>query len=620
MKKAIMREQIQAVVGCAEREFFGATLKKTFRYLSLAALTFMGAVMTGCSSDNNIIDEPQQPANKDNIVTLTTTVSLDGGASTRALAEDGTKTFAVGDQIAVCYPINSYPYWAKATSAALKAADITNSGKSAKFTVTLVNPKEGTIDINYCYPAALATIDGGYDVNALANQDGTLASISSGLDFCVCPVTWDGTGELPNCTLLNWFAICKFTVKDAGGTDITNTLTQFTIHKTDKSSSFDYTIRPKSPATTIGSSIYVAMHLLGDNDNITFNFTASSGTGNYTKTVTGKTLERGKIYPINLTMNEPSGAWNGDLANISASVLQADGQTVIVPNGTTLTGTLSGNYKITIADDATVTLNNAIINGTNDLDKQWAALTCNGNATIILKDGSTNTMKGFYKVFPGIFVPSGSTLTIKGGTAGTGQLTTSSNGEGAGIGGGYNIGDCGNIDIQGGNITATSGHAAGIGCGGAGKCGNISISGGTITATGGTSAAGIGSSTVGSGSSDQCGSITISGGTITATGGEHAAGIGSGYDSKCGAITITSGVTSVTATKGGDLAPNSIGAGGGDHASCGTINFGPAHVFDGSAWSPTTMVAGTYGGLNLAISTKTRDNDTWTLTPVPVTP
>jgi hypothetical protein len=91
----------------------------------------------------------------------------------------------VGDQIAVCYPISSYPYWAKATSAALKAADITNSGKSATFTVTLVNPKEGNLDINYCYPAALATIDGGYDENALANQDGTLASISSGLDFCI---------------------------------------------------------------------------------------------------------------------------------------------------------------------------------------------------------------------------------------------------------------------------------------------------------------------------------------------------------------------------------------------------------------------------------------------------
>ena len=591
--------------------------EQILRILSLAALTFMGAVMTGCSSDNNIIDETQQPANKDNIVTLTTTVSFDGGASTRALTEDGVKTFAEGDQIAVCYPISSDPYWAKATSAALKADDISADKKSATFTVTLVNPKGGDMEINYCYPAALATIDGGYDVNALANQDGTLASISSGLDFCIGAVQWDGTGELPNCTLLNRFAICKFTVKDAGGTDITNTLTQLTIHETDNYSSFDYTIKPKSPATTIGSSIYVAMNLPAENNNISFNFTANSGTGNYTKTVTGKKLERGKIYPINLTMTEPSGAWNGDLANISASVLQADCQTVIVPDGTTLTGTPSSNYKITIADGATVTLNNAIINGTNDLDKLWAALTCNGNATIILKDGSTNTMKGFYQDYPGIFVPSGSTLTIQGGTAGTGQLTASSNGNGAGIGGGYDIGDCGNIDIQGGNITATGGHAAGIGCGGAGKCGYISISGGTITATGGQKAAGIGSGSESDGSSDECGSITISGGTITATGGDNAAGIGSGKDSRCGAITITKGVTSVTATKGGGLAPNSIGAGRGDKASCGTIKFGTAQVFNGTAWSPATMVAGNYGGLNLAISTKTRDNDTWTLTPAP---
>lgn len=589
MKKAIMREQIQAVVGCAEREFFGVTLKKTFRYLSLAALTFMGAVMTGCSSDNNIIDEPQQPANKDNIVTLTTTVSLDGGASTRALAADGTKTFTEGDQIAVCYRISSDPYWAKATSAALKAADITNGGKSATFTVTLVNPKEGEIDINYCYPAALATINGGYDVNALANQDGTLASISSGLDFCIGDGQWNGTGDLPNCTLHNWFAICKFTVKDAGGTDITNTLTQLTIHETDNYSSFDYTIRPKSPATTFGGPIYVAMDLPDDNDNITFNFTADSGSGNYTKTVTGKKLESGKIYPINLAMTQLSGAWDGNLAKISASVLQADFQTVIVPDGTTLTGTLSGNYKITIADNATVTLNNAIINGTNDLNKQWAALTCNGNATIILADGSTNTTKGFYESYPGIFVPSGSTLTIKGGTAGTGQLTASSNGYGAGIGGRSQI-DCGNIAIQGGNITATGGHAAaGIGCGGAGKCGYISISGGTITATGGTSAAGIGSSTEADGLSYECGNITISGGTITATGGENAAGIGSGNDSKCGAITITNGVTRVTATKG-YLAPNSIGAGRGN-ASCGTITIGGTVYYNSTSgnWASTEL-------------------------------
>lgn len=53
--------------------------------------------------------------------------------------------------------------------------------------------------------------------------------------------------------------------------------------------------------------------------------------------------------------------------------------------------------------------------------------------------------------------------------------------------------------------------------------------------------------------------ITITSGTITATGGSTGAGIGDGYmNGACG--TITSGVTKVTATKGGDGA-QSIGKG-----------------------------------------------------------
>ena len=50
--------------------------------------------------------------------------------------------------------------------------------------------------------------------------------------------------------------------------------------------------------------------------------------------------------------------WNGDLSNIPASAIASDGHTVIVPDGTTLTGTLSVSptpYKIVIADGATVT-------------------------------------------------------------------------------------------------------------------------------------------------------------------------------------------------------------------------------------------------------------------------
>lgn len=204
-------------------------------------------------------------------------------------------------------------------------------------------------------------------------------------------------------------------------------------------------------------------------------------------------------------------------------------------NGQTLTGTLDVEHypvKISILDGATVTLNNATINGTNNSSCKWAGITCLGDATIILS--GTNTVKGFYENYPGIQAAVGKTLTING----TGSLTASSNGYGVGIGGGYNI-----------------------------ACGNIEIQGGTITATGGNQAAGIGSGFLGT-----CGNITISGGTVTATGGNNGgAGIGSGYEGTCGNITITRGVTQVTATMGGG-ATNSIGAG--FTGTCGTVTIG----------------------------------------------
>ena len=221
---------------------------------------------------------------------------------------------------------------------------------------------------------------------------------------------------------------------------------------------------------------------------------------------------------------------------LDLSTVQSD-QTVY--DGMTVTGTLNtASYpvKITIANNATVTLSGMNISGVNNSSYNWAGITCEGNATIILADGTTNTVKGFYEEYPGIFVPASSILTIDG----EGSLNASSNGFGAGIGGGYYGASCGVININGGNITATGGrYAAGIGSSHNNSCSHIIISGGTIHATGGDSAAGIGS---GWGGTNQ------------------------GDFSSCDLISITNGVTSVTATKGSEDAPNSIGAG--DHGTC----------------------------------------------------
>ena len=111
-------------------------MKKTFRFLSMAALLVVGAIMTGCSNDDNI-DNPQQPANKDNVVTLTATVGFEANAETRAVdPSTGKKTFEGTNQIAVIYK-NTSNETVKAVS-----TDLTPTGDktTATFTVSLTNP------------------------------------------------------------------------------------------------------------------------------------------------------------------------------------------------------------------------------------------------------------------------------------------------------------------------------------------------------------------------------------------------------------------------------------------------------------------------------------------------
>ena len=269
-----------------------------------------------------------------------------------------------------------------------------------------------------------------------------------------------------------------------------------------------------------------------------------------------------------ITMAVNTHVWNGNLAALDGS--EPEGFAT-ARNGVTIYGTLAVNVKISIAAGATVTLDNASINAAGTWTTgNYAGITCLGDATIILKDGSTNNVKGFHEDYPGIYVPSGSTLTIMGETSGTGALNASSNtnpsGSGAGIGGGWNLA-CGNIVIQSGVINATgSTGAAGIGSSNNG-CGHITITGGTVTAQGGASGAGIGS---GFDEVTGCGNITISGGIVTTTGGDYSAGIGTGKQGRCGDITIESTVTSVTAIKGG----GSYSIGKGENGYCGTVTIG----------------------------------------------
>ena len=270
--------------------------KKTMKFLSMAAVALFGAIISGCSNDDDaILDIPQQPEQQINTVTLTTTVSLDtDNATTRALTEGGEKTFAVGDQIAVGYrnSTSSSPN-AKAVSLALTAADISADGKTATFTVTLTNPKPNS-QVYYMYPASMMTEDCKANLDILNTQDGTLETIAANMDYSFYSGYLDDDYNLPdNATLENQLAIGVFTVKDSG-TDITGSVTNLTVNVKDSFKDYTYSV----VRTTNTGPIYVAMRSFSDSE---VNFAAVVGESLYVKTVTGKTFAKSKMYPINLS-------------------------------------------------------------------------------------------------------------------------------------------------------------------------------------------------------------------------------------------------------------------------------------------------------------------------------
>ena len=533
--------------------------KNTF--ILLAAALLIGMSLVSCQREM-LLDEPCEPS-AGFVLTLEATKAAD--AETKTLAVSGstlTATWSNTDQVKV---YNSSSVLIGTLSVKPDALDDTRAVMSGT-----LNPAPSVNDV-----LTLKYLSASY-----GTQDGTLTgndtSIDKVCDYAVASVTVSSVNTASKtiaivgntASFVNQQAIVKFTFVVGGGTPVS--LSGLTI-----SGGASITVTPSSPT----NELYVALPAVSG---ATLNFAGTGGVYSYSYSKSGVTFAAGSYYTRTVTLVKGP----VDLSVVTSNFTAQDGDV--------LTGTLGRDVKISIADGATVTLSDATINGVDSYSYMWAGLNCLGDATIILADGTTNTVKGFCNNYPGIHVPSGSTLTIEG----TGTLDARSNGWAAGIGGGSSI-SCGNITINGGTITAIGGNnGAGIGCGKA-TCGNISITGGTVEATGGSNAAGIGGSTdtscgnisitggtvtamggssgagIGSGcrqsGSSSCGTITISGCTVTATGGSYAAGIGSGSNASCGDITIENTVTSVTATKGSS-APNSIGKG--YNGTCGTVTIG----------------------------------------------
>ena len=291
-------------------------MKKTMKkFLSIAALALMGAVMTGCSSDDDSFTSNQQQfENKSKVVTLTTTVSLDGSAGTRALTSTGVKTFAAGETMAVIYHNGSS--LVKAESNALTDGDITNEGRNATFTFDLETPDK-SVDVTYIYPAAMANADGTINYDALETQDGTLATIANNLDLATYTAEWAGD-NLPTATLNNQLAILAITLKDNATTP--NDLTSSTTGLTIKDGTNHYSVS----RSAVAGPIYVAIHPT-TSANITI--TATDGTKKYGKYLTSKTYDASNGYTVNWEMYKmAASAEAGDMEKLlcTAGHIHAD--------------------------------------------------------------------------------------------------------------------------------------------------------------------------------------------------------------------------------------------------------------------------------------------------------
>jgi hypothetical protein len=251
-------------------------------------------------------------------------------------------------------------------------------------------------------------------------------------------------------------------------------------------------------------------------------------------------------------------------------------------------GTLKTHDNVTIIDSGYFVAAPYVLDSTG-ADGGWylvrgtfalaGTLTITGGVHLILENGCDMRVEGTF-LNAGINVSGANSLTIYGQSVGgaAGTLTTKTDMDGAGIGGGSN-GSGGTITINGGTIDATGGtFGAGIGGGYGGNGGTITINGGSVNAVAGAS--GAGGAGIGGGWSGSGGAITINGGNVTAVGTRDGAGIGGGYRADGGAITINGGNIeshSYNQLGAGQLG-GAAGIGGGNSGSGGTITINGGNV------------------------------------------
>jgi len=179
----------------------------------------------------------------------------------------------------------------------------------------------------------MAKADGTVNYSALDAQDGTLATLSSTLDLATYSAAWNGT-SLPTATLANQLAILALTLKNStGSSDLTSTITGVTV----SDGTYSYAVTRSAAA----GPIYVAI-LPTTSANI--DVTATDGTTNYTKSLTGKTYAAGNGYSVSWKMAEVykllSAASAEDIGKVVCAAGHLHDAKTAVPAGCTAVGIL----------------------------------------------------------------------------------------------------------------------------------------------------------------------------------------------------------------------------------------------------------------------------------------
>ena len=227
----------------------------------MAALVMMTAA---CNNDDNEILTLEQPAKAKGITITAQLAPKTGGATTRAVADNGdnriTVTWAQNEHIAILYEVSSTPYVADATITAVDGsgtATITftvEAGTANDTPCTLVYPLSAAKDDHTGVKDAatlLAAQDGTLNVNLDVREgEGTIQTTTPGLTVTTQPAAQ--------------YSIFKFTTQDISGSDITPT--EFTV--SDAAGNVITTV------TLTTSDLYVALPVLSA-DTYWFNATAS---------------------------------------------------------------------------------------------------------------------------------------------------------------------------------------------------------------------------------------------------------------------------------------------------------------------------------------------------------